>query len=92
MVCTLCCKFSRHPLKCVVGKAVWVDVPCKTIRRSAIVAHKESNSHCEAVQMEVALQASKRDGGIERALDCVVSAQRKIFIAALKCMYSTNFA
>ena len=40
--------------------------------------------------MEVALQASKRDGGIERALDSVVSAQRKAFIAALKCMYFLN--
>ena len=54
------------------------------------MAHKESRSHCEAVQMEVALQASKSDGGIERALDSVVSAQRKAFIAALKCMYFLN--
>ena len=74
----------------VPGKATWVDVPCKTIRRSALVAHKESRSHCEAVQMEVALQASKSDSGIERALDSVVSSQRKAFIAALKCMYFLN--
>ena len=90
MVCGLCRKFSRRPQKCVPGKATWVDVTCKTIRRSALVAHKESRSHCEAVQMEVALQASKSDGGIERALDSVVSAQRKAFIAALKCMYFLN--
>ena len=50
------------------------------------MAHKESRSHREAVQMEVALQASNSDGGIERALDFVVSAQRKAFIAALKCI------
>ena len=90
MVCGLCRKFSRRLQKCVPGKATWVDVPCKTIRRSALVVHKESRSHCEAVQMEVALQASKSDGGIERVLDFVVSAQRKAFIAALKCMYFLN--
>lgn len=90
MVCALCRKFSRRPQKCVPGKAAWVDIPCKTIRRSALVAHKESRSHCEAVQMEVALQASGRDGGIERALDSVVTAQRRAFIAALKCMYFLN--
>ena len=90
MVCALCRKFSRRPQKSVSGKATWVDIPCKTIRRSALVAHKESRSHREAVEMEVALQASKRDGGIEQAFDSVVSAQRKAFFAALKCMYFLN--
>lgn len=90
MVCALCRKFSRRPQKCVPGKTTWVDIPCKTIRKSALVAHKESRSHCEAVQMEVALQASGRDGGIERALDSVVTAQRRAFIAALKCLYFLN--
>ena len=46
MVCTLCRKFSRRPQKCVAGKATWVDLPCRTIRRSALVAHKESKSQC----------------------------------------------
>ena len=90
MVCTLCRKFSRRPQKCVPGKAIWVDVPCKTVRRSSLILHKDSKSHKEAVQMEVMLQASKRDGGIQRALDSVVSAQRKAFLGALKCMYFLN--
>ena len=90
MVCTLCRKFSRRPQKCVLGKAVWVDVPCKTVRRSSLLLHKDSNSHKEAVQMEVTLQASKKDGGIHKALESVVSAQRKAFIGALKCIYFLN--
>jgi hypothetical protein len=87
MVCDLCRKFSRRPVKSGPGRAVWVDIPCKTIRRSALVSHTESKSHKEAVEMEVSLRASKNDGGIEGALDSVVSAQRKAFIGALKCMY-----
>ena len=85
MVCTLCRKFSRRPQKCVLRKAVWVDVPCKTVRRSSLLLHKDSNSH-----KEVTLQASKKDGGIHKALESVVSAQRKAFIGALKCMYFLN--
>ena len=64
MVYGLCHKFSRRPSKSVAGRAVWVDMPCRTtcIRRSALISHKESDSHRQAVQMEVALQASKSDG------------------------------
>ena len=90
MVCTLCRKFSRRPQKSVPGKAVWVDMPCKTVRRSALVLHQDSKSHHEAVEIEISLQASKKDGGVERALDTVISAQRKAFVGALKCMYFLN--
>ena len=69
------------------GKAVWVDFPCKTIRRASLILHRDSKSHAEAIQMETSLQASRKDGGIERALDNVVSAQRKAFIGALKCIF-----
>ena len=54
---------------------------CKTVRRSSLLLHKDSNSHKEAVQMEVTLQASKKDGGIHKAL-CFF--QHKAFIGALK--------
>ena len=40
-----------------------------------------------AVKMEADLAASKRDGDIVMALQQVVSAQRKSFIGALKCMH-----
>ena len=73
MICTLCRKFSHRPQKCMPGRAVWVDLPCKTIRRASLISHRDSKSHAEAVQMETTLQASRKDGGIERALDNVVS-------------------
>ena len=65
MICTLCRKFSRRPQKCMPGKAVWVDFPCKTIRRASLISHRDSKSHAEAVQMETSLQPSRKDGGIE---------------------------
>ena len=37
MTCTLCRKFSRRPQKCMPGRAVWVDLPCKTIRRASLI-------------------------------------------------------
>ena len=40
--------------------------------------------------MEADLCSSKRDGGIAMAFQRVVSAQRKAFIGALKCMYFLN--
>ena len=40
-----------------------------------------------AVKVEADLSSSKRDGGIVISLQQVVSAQRKAFIDALKCMY-----
>ena len=40
-----------------------------------------------AVKMEADFAASKRDGGIVTAFQQVVSARRKAFIGALKCMY-----
>ena len=82
-------RFSCKLAKSVSVKAVWADIPCKTIRRSALVSHMESTctSHKQAIQMAVSLKASKTDGGIEGALDSVVSAQHKAFTGALKCMY-----
>ena len=90
MLCSLCRKHSRRPAKARVGRAVWVDIPCRSLTRLSLVKHAKSESHCFAVQMEADLCSSKRDGGIAMALQRVVSAHRKAFIGALKCMYFLN--
>jgi hypothetical protein len=56
MVCDLCRKFSRRPSKSGPGRAVWVDIPCKTVRRSALVSHTASKSHKEALEMKFHLE------------------------------------
>ena len=37
--------------------------------------------------MEAALVSLRKDGGIEKVFDRVVSAERRVFIGGLKCMY-----
>ena len=45
MLCMLCRKHSRRPKKAVVGRAVWVDVPCRSITHQVLVKHSQSESH-----------------------------------------------
>ena len=90
MVCSWCRKHSRRPKKSVVGRAVWTDISCRSITRQALVKHGQSESHASAVKIEAALQSSRADGGIEMALQRVVSAERKALIGAMKCMYFLN--
>ena len=98
MLCTLCRKHNHYPRK--VRKAIWVDLQCNNLTRQSLVNHAKSVSHQLAIRMEADFRSSRRDGGITMALDKVVSAERKAFIGALKCMYfltkreiahSTNF-
>ena len=90
MFCHLCRKHSRRPKKTAVGKATWVDSPCITITRQSLVRHSQSECHVTATKMEAALVSSKKDGGIKKAFDRVVSAERRAFIGGLKCMYFLN--
>ena len=85
MLCSLCHKHSRRPPKSVVGKAVWTDTPCRSITRQALVKHHRSGSHTDAVKLEAALGSARTYGGIERAFQRVVSAERKA-----NCMYFLN--
>lgn len=71
-------------------KATWVDLPCTTITRQSLVRHSQSECHVTATKMEAALVSSRKDGGIEKAFDRVVSAERRAFIGGLKCMYFLN--
>ena len=90
MACFLCRKHSRRPKKSPMGRAVWTDIPCRSLTRQALVKHRQSESHVSAVKLEAALQSSRVDGGIEMAFQHVISAERKALIGALKCMYFLN--
>ena len=46
--------------------------------------HSRSESHTDAVKLEAALGSARTDGGIERAFQQVVSAERKAMIGSLK--------
>ena len=87
MLCSLCRKHNHRPKKVLVGRAIWVDLPCKNFTRQSLVGHGRSACHTLVITMDADLASSLRDGGIEMALDRVVSAERKVFIGALKCMY-----
>ena len=65
-------------------------MPCTTITRQSLVRHGKSECHVAATKMEVDLASAKKCGGTERAFDQVVSAEKKAFIGALKCMYWLN--
>ena len=97
MKCSLCRKHSHRPKSAGVGKAPWVDVACKSLTQQSVVKHSKSEVHLSAVRMEADLSSSRRDGGIAMAMQQVVSAQRKAFIGALKCLnkreiaHTTNF-
>ncbi len=90
MMCSLCRKHSRRPKKAALGRAVWVDVACKSLIKQSLVKHGQSESHISAVKMEADLCSTRVDGGIAMAFQRVVSAQRKAFLGALKCMYFLN--
>ena len=87
MLCSLCPKHCRRPRKSIVGKAVWTDVPRRTIMRQAPVKHGQSESHIDAVKLEAALSSPHVHGGIDMVFERVVSAERKATIGALRCTY-----
>ena len=55
MMCSLCRKHSRRPLKAAIGRAIWVDLACKSLFKQSLVKHSKSESHISAVQMEADL-------------------------------------
>ena len=42
------CRSKQTPL----GRAAWIEVPCKTITRQTLSKHIESNCHKEAMSIE----------------------------------------
>ena len=87
MFCKLCRKHSHCPKKVSVGKACWVDIPCVTLQQSSLRRHEASQSHGEAKALESQLCIARDLGGIEQAFSSVESVERKVMIAAMKCLY-----
>ena len=87
MLCGLCRKHTRRPPKAVVGKTIWVDVPCVTMTQQSLRRHDTSSSHLDAKKLEAQLCLSRRDGGLQQAFTAVESAERKAMKAAMKWLY-----
>ena len=67
MLCELCTKYVCIPKKVVPGRAAWVDVPCVSIRRASLRTHMKSQTHKQAVEMDVAAAVGK-DGAKDEGL------------------------
>ena len=65
----------------------WTSKPCACIRRDIIDRHSKSVMHREAVEKEALLKQSMRDGGIARAFEKLVTAQRNAVVGAMKIIY-----
>ncbi len=61
-----------------------------TVYRQSLVRHSQSECHVTTAKMEATMVSLRKDGGIEKAFDGVVSAERRAFIGGLKCMYFLN--
>ena len=55
MLCHLFRKHACRPVKCQVGKAVWVDMPCLNFTKAGLVRQSASEVHEQAVQRETQL-------------------------------------
>ena len=73
MLCSICCKTNCRPVQAPLGKAVWVEVPCKTITRQSLKEHLESSCHKEAMRMESTRALVEKQGGISACFDTIVS-------------------
>lgn len=85
MLCDLCIRHQRRPKKCIPGRAVWVDIPCTSIRRAACVAHKATDAHKEACLFETASSSTR--GGIEAGFVREEQVNRKAMITAMTVLY-----
>ena len=84
VLCSLCIKHKTDQRN---HSGTWTKKPCSCIRRDVVERHSKSAMHKEAVEKEALLRQSARDGGIARALEKQVSAQRKAVVGAMKVLY-----
>ena len=82
MYCKLCRRYNTKNER--NHSAVFNDTPCVSLRRDALVRHASSDMHAAAVSME---QERFAAGGIQTALQVVVSAERMAVTTAMKCLY-----
>lgn len=85
MLCSLCIKHQRRPNKCQIGRAVWVDIPCTTVRKSAIRTHMEGEPHKEAVVFEAT--AAVTSSSIEASLVREEEVNRQALTTSMKVLY-----
>ena len=84
MWCSLCRNNNCRPKLAPLGKAAWIEVPCKTITRQSLRDHIESNCHKEAMRLESTRILVEKQGGIAQCFDAV---QKTAFIGHLQCMH-----
>ena len=69
MWCSLCKDTSCRPKRAVLGKAAWIEVPCRTITRQRLTEHLESDCHKEAMRVTSSRRLAERRGGIAEAFN-----------------------
>ena len=84
MWCRLCRNNNCRPKLTPLGKAVWIEIPCKTITRQRLSEHLDSCCHKEAMCTESMHILAEQREGISEA---VVTVEMKAFIGHLKCMH-----
>ena len=87
MMCQLCRKHCRRPKSSVVGRAIWVDLPCTTMTKYTLKRHKTSKCHNAAKMLEASLCMSREDRGMQESFAAVESAEKKAMAGAIKCLY-----
>ena len=83
VLCSLCMKHKTDQRN---HAGTWTSKPCVCIRKDMIDRHSKSAMHREAIKETLRSQSSG-DGGIVRAFECQVTAQRKAVVGAMKVMY-----
>ena len=84
VLCSLCIKHKTDQRN---HAGTWTSKPCVCIRRDVIDRQSKSAMHKEVVEKEAFLRQSSRDGGIARAFDKQISAQRNAVVGAMKVIY-----
>ena len=91
MLCKFCRQHNCCSQKSPLGHAVWVDMPCKSFIRSSLVKQTTVMLTSQLLKWKLLFFSSGRDRDIVMVMQRVVSAERKAFIVALKCMYFLNY-
>ena len=73
--------------KAVVGKTIWVAVPCVTMTQQSLRRHDTSSSHLDAKKLKAQLCLSRRDGGLQQAFTAVENTEPTAIKAAMKYLY-----
>lgn len=82
LLCALCKKHNGTS-----KRMVWINIPCKQLRKDKIRAHLSSQCHSESVKAESLAEAARQSGDIQRCFDEQVSLRRQAVKGAFKCMY-----